>query len=265
MTGKGLEVYYALNEEDASNYPVLKRCILNRYELNEGFRKKFKNSRPEKSESGPQYATRLVNYFKRWVDLATTKQDKEGIVELLICDQFLHSIPLNMATFIRERKPKDIDAMCELADQYIQAHGGWWYSSSSNKGKSNGNYSNREYSNSRKPKYNAKTNESSKSKPNFNSSQKFKGNCWICEKPGHQAKDCRNKHRMNAILEAIDESKPEIASHNRTKESVYTPANQHSDGNDCSDKAAFMMVCTNQPEVIPNKVKASTNWIVGMN
>ena len=52
ISGKGLEVYYTLSNEQASHYDNLKRCILNRYELHEeGFRKKFKYSKPETGES----------------------------------------------------------------------------------------------------------------------------------------------------------------------------------------------------------------------
>lgn len=105
LSGKGLEVYYALNDEQANEYDTLKNCILNRYELNEeGFRKKFKYSKPETGESGPQYATRIANYFQRWVELATKNIDIQGLIDVLIRDQFIHSLPTDTATFIRERK-----------------------------------------------------------------------------------------------------------------------------------------------------------------
>ena len=126
LSGKGLEVYYSLNEEQASNYDTLKKAILNRYELNEvGFRKRFKQSKPEVGESGVQYGNWILNYFKCWVDLAIAEDSKEGIIDLIIRDQFVNSIPQDIAMFVREREPATMQAMTELADQCLNAHGNW--------------------------------------------------------------------------------------------------------------------------------------------
>ncbi len=244
LSGKAEDVYHRLDDESASNYPLLKKCILNRYELNSrGFRNKFRNSRPEAGESGPQFATRLHNYFKRWVELSTDRQDKTGIIDLILCDQFLQSIPKEVATFIRERKPKDLDEMTQVADLYITAHGGWWLSSNGGKGKNNKPDKNR----NDRTNTNPKKNEAANNKPNSNSYQrKFRGNCFICDKPGHRAQDCRSRQpreKLNAVLETEDE-----------KGTENTVSGKHqTDGNGCSDKAACLRVCTDQVDVIPNQ------------
>ena len=254
LSGKGLEVYYALSNEQASDYDNLKRCILNRYELNEeGFRKKFKYSKPETGESGPQYATRIQNYFQRWVDLATKKTDKAGLVELLICDQFIHSVPKDVAVFIRERKPKTLKAMTELADQYIEAHCGWFHTGG-NKGKGTSNSNNNSNKGAETDSQKSES-SSKKGQENSRSSGKFKGVCFICNRSGHHARDCRNRSKLNALMTTTD-GKHKLQGLLDTVESGdsgKTGATGGSSGNQCGDKAACMMVYTDQPGVIPNK------------
>ena len=60
LTGKALDVYSRLSDEDANNYELLKRALLKRYELTEdGYYKKFKNCKPEEGESPQQFTLEL--------------------------------------------------------------------------------------------------------------------------------------------------------------------------------------------------------------
>ena len=268
LSGKGLEVYYSLSEEQARDYDTLKKCILNRYDMNEeGFRKKLKNSKPETSESGPQYAVRIINYFNRWVELAThsNNPDKAHIIDLIIRDQFMHSIPNDMATFIRERKPKNVDAMTQLADQYIEAHSGWWFSSGQgSKGKGNSRPNFRGNDDGSKP---GNTTNPSQNRPktyregnSSNNPSQVRGACYICNKSGHHARNCRTRPRLNALLDTNEgENKLTSFLDTANEEKGDRPTCTHtctldtqSSVNSCNDKAAFMMVRTDQPEVIPN-------------
>jgi len=59
LKGKALDVYSRLPVNDALNYDALKEALLKRYELTEqGFRKKFKTSKPEKGETFAQFICR---------------------------------------------------------------------------------------------------------------------------------------------------------------------------------------------------------------
>ena len=55
LTGKALQVYSRLSDEDAVNYQELKSNLLKRYHLTEeGYRRKFRQSKPEYEETGEQ-------------------------------------------------------------------------------------------------------------------------------------------------------------------------------------------------------------------
>ena len=254
LTGKGLEVYYSLANEQANDYETLKKAILNRYEFNEeGFRKRFKNSKPEQGESGPSYATRVLNYFERWVDLSTSENTHESLIDLIVRDQFLHSIPRDMATFIRERKPKDIKAVTHLADQYIEAHGGW-----SGSGAYSYKKNNKTFTGSKSNSQNTDANSSKHNNSSTSSSDQLrkKGACYICNRPGHHARDCRSRYHANrasALCDMSDGERKLEAFLSSMLDNSSREVKSSSVTSDCSDKVAFMMVSTGQPEVVPNR------------
>ncbi|XP_019632372.1 PREDICTED: histone-lysine N-methyltransferase, H3 lysine-79 specific-like, partial [Branchiostoma belcheri] len=56
LTGKALEVYSRLSNEDAQDYDKVKVALLKRYNLTEdGFRNKFRQNKPDKGESPEQF------------------------------------------------------------------------------------------------------------------------------------------------------------------------------------------------------------------
>ena len=57
--------------EQADDYPALKKAVLKRYQLTEdGFRLKFRDSKPEQGETVFQFMTRHLRYFSRWAEMA---------------------------------------------------------------------------------------------------------------------------------------------------------------------------------------------------
>ena len=81
-----------------------------------------------------------------------------------------------MATFIRERKPKDIKAMTHLADQYIEAHGGW-----SGSGAYSYKKNNKTFTGSKTNSQNTDANSSKQNNSSTSSSDQLrkKGACYI--------------------------------------------------------------------------------------
>ena len=124
LRGKALDVYSRLPLQDASSYEVLKQALLKRFRMTEeGFRTKFRTAKPEFGETPPQFSVRLENYFSRWIELAKTPKTFEGVMDLLLREQFINSCSKELALFLKERQPKSIVTMTKLAEQYQEAHG----------------------------------------------------------------------------------------------------------------------------------------------
>ena len=199
LSGKGLDVYYSISDAQADDYKFLKKSILNRYEMNEeGFRNKFHTCKPEEGESGMQYAHRILKYFDRWRDLADAENSKDGIIDFITRDRFLNSIPRHMSMYIREREPKDISDVAELADHYLRAHHTWVGPTQPPRGKTPTTTKppfTPRTGNSGKPPQRGATNAGSN---RFNN--KPKGECYICSRPGHHARDCYKRPHLNALF-----------------------------------------------------------------
>ena len=69
-------------------------------------------------ESPDQFIVRLSTYFMRWVELADTEQSFKGVKDLIVKEQFINSCPKELAVYMREQAPKNLDKMAKTADQY---------------------------------------------------------------------------------------------------------------------------------------------------
>jgi len=179
LKGKALEVYSRLPVKDAKYYAILKDALLNRFNLaEEGFKQKFKSARAQVGEASTQFIARLENYLMTWIDLANAEKDFDGLMSLIVREQYLESCPVQLAMFLRERKPNDLSELASLAEQYLDAHA-----------------SNEEWP--RKPMFRGHMSPTSERK--FGSSGRSERiikpevgrECFNCGKTGHLAKDCR--------------------------------------------------------------------------
>lgn len=75
LKGRALDVYARLPSEQANSYDSLKEALLKRYQLSaEGFKTRFRTSKPEAGETPLQFLTRLDNYLS--VGLNLTKLNR---------------------------------------------------------------------------------------------------------------------------------------------------------------------------------------------
>ena len=75
LSGRALEVYSRLSEEAAQDYDRVKLALMKRYDLTEdGYRRKFRASKPEVDESPEQFIVRLDRYLLRWLELSNTER-----------------------------------------------------------------------------------------------------------------------------------------------------------------------------------------------
>ena len=134
LSGRALEVYSRLSEEAAQDYDRVKLALMKRYDLMEdGYRRKFRASKPEVDESPEQFIVRLERYLLRWLELSHTERSFEGLKDLIVKEQFIDSCPKDLAIHLRERAPETLDQIAKIADQYLEAHGKHLFSSATKK------------------------------------------------------------------------------------------------------------------------------------
>ena len=182
LSGKALEVYSTLPITEAQDYAKLKLALLRKYNLTEdGYRMKFKTSKPKQDETAAQYASRLGNYLQKWTEIAKVHKKYKGLCEFVIIDQFMHSVPKDVALFVKERKQvtSTLEDITALADQYIEAHGDKW---------SNQDKSKQRTSHEQNLKIQSGQVGSTKSENPSSRQKQFK--CFYCQKPGHSWRKC---------------------------------------------------------------------------
>ena len=170
LTGKALEVYARLSTDEANNYKQVKTALLKRYNLTEdGFRLKFRESKPEADESPGQFVTRITNYVERWVELAGVTQDYASLRNLILKEQFIGVCPKDLAVYLKEKPFENLTVMCGQAERFLEAHGKSLHSDKQGE------------------------TDSTKKTVEKKQGQNKTRTCFNCQKVGHVQAECRNK------------------------------------------------------------------------
>ena len=233
LKGKALTFYRELPVQKASDYNELRDHLFKRFHCTEeGFRQKFRGSKPESGESLSTFGFKLRRFADRWTELAEA-DDVQKLKDLIVKEQFLSSIPLPVATFLKERMYSDFEEMVLDAERYQEAHlqsqplsksnpfstnvGFTQPHREMNSGKSGGNYpTNREnrwdkkYQNFKRPAYGGNDNPSNRfnrdqGKPKAQKSQPNK-NCYLCNNDSHYAHSCPKLPELQKLLSAKEKA-----------------------------------------------------------
>ena len=123
LSGRALEVYSGQSTENTLNYDRLHIALLKRYNFTDhGYRERFRGAKPEGQETPSQFLVRISNYFDKRVELASVDKSYEGVMKLMVREQFTNSCPKDVAVHLMERSPKDLEELARIAEQYLVAH-----------------------------------------------------------------------------------------------------------------------------------------------
>ena len=89
----------------------------------EGFRVKFRESKPLVGENPKQFIDRLHMYLQRWLDLSSYNNNFDGLKSLLLKEQYIATCPRELAVFLKERSASTLEELGKMAENYIEAHG----------------------------------------------------------------------------------------------------------------------------------------------
>ena len=124
LTGRAMDVYTRMSDTDPNDYDKLKKALLTRYNYTEdGYRKRFRDIKPETKETSDQFVVRLKNYLAKWLELSgSSSGDFDAIVDLIVKEQFINACSEELAVYLLERGPKDLVELTTLAQEYLIAH-----------------------------------------------------------------------------------------------------------------------------------------------
>ena len=98
---------------------ILQTALLAAYELSpEHYRKKFRDLKKGDSESHTDFEFKMQNFFKRWLQSLGTYDDIERLRQTMLMEQFLLTVSTELKIWL-DQKPKTVDEMARLADQYV--------------------------------------------------------------------------------------------------------------------------------------------------
>ena len=114
LTGRALEAFCRLSENEATDYDRVKKVLQERYSLTEdGYRQRFRTCSPEGGQNPSMSIVRLKIYLERWMKLAEAPQTYEALRDLFVKEQFLDSSPADLSTYLRERRLKEVARSAE--------------------------------------------------------------------------------------------------------------------------------------------------------
>ncbi|XP_070206241.1 uncharacterized protein [Littorina saxatilis] len=126
LRGTARSLYFTLPTEEAGNYDQFRDALMKRFNLTaEGYRKKFRESRKEQSETFAQFVVRIKSYFKKWVCLCKKNFEKgEDLQDVILTEQLMETLSSDLMVKVKERKPANVVEAAEAADVVIEAKKG---------------------------------------------------------------------------------------------------------------------------------------------
>ena len=125
LEGTALTLFHSLSdtEDGTVTYEQLKSALLKKFQCTpEGFRKRFRESKPTAGEPFETYALELRRLADRWISLSKVEKTYEGLLGLILSEQLLQSVSHDLATFLCEKDERSFQNLIKSAESYRHAH-----------------------------------------------------------------------------------------------------------------------------------------------
>ena len=114
LSGDALDAFTSIPLSEANDYSKVRAAILSRYEVNaETYQLRFRDNVRKSNESYRMFLSRLSDQLTRWI-----KATEMDLQELVLLEQFLKTLPRDLAVWLREQKPMCATKAAEMADDY---------------------------------------------------------------------------------------------------------------------------------------------------
>ncbi|XP_068250710.1 uncharacterized protein [Palaemon carinicauda] len=122
FSGKAQVVYAALSAEDSSDYDIVKKMILNAYQLiPEAYRQKFRSWRKMFNQTFVEWEGQKAVKLDEWLaaEEATTFAE---LRELVLLEDFKNNIPKDVRIHIEEFNIDNVNEAAKAADRFVLSH-----------------------------------------------------------------------------------------------------------------------------------------------
>jgi len=120
LKGKALKVFSEMPLSECQDYDILKTRLIATYELvPEHYRKKFRSLTKVSNDSYTDFAFKLSNLFKRWLEGLNAYNNVDKLRQAVLMEQFMETLPQDMKLWITDQKAKTIEEMARFADNFV--------------------------------------------------------------------------------------------------------------------------------------------------
>ncbi|CAI5663468.1 uncharacterized protein LOC102079919 [Oreochromis niloticus] len=122
LVGKAQEVCTSLSIEDSLDYDIMKKTVLQAYELvPEAYRQKFRKCEKTANQTFVEFAREKGRLFERWLQASKVK-DLEGLKELILLEEFKKCLPDQVVIYLNEQKVTSLAKAAVMADEFTLTH-----------------------------------------------------------------------------------------------------------------------------------------------
>ena len=122
LVGKAQEVCASLSIEDSLDYKVLKKTVLQAYELvPEAYRQKFRNSEKTANQTYVEFVRDKSVLFDKWCHSCNVNTVAE-LRELDLLEEFKKCLLERIVVYLNEQKETSVTKAAVLADEFILTH-----------------------------------------------------------------------------------------------------------------------------------------------